>query len=172
MSLLQYQNVLNGGKCGVCGDPWGKPNPQFVAGGKYANGIITRTYKEGQVRPKNHTFIFENRFSLLILMEHFLVFLYKQTGTRTVSFLRIYYICLKVKNKCFLSFIAITRTMRQYTSSSSNIECEFTVPSQGKNKNLKNVIKIKTKLFFTITCGTANILPSQIWFTDAQQLII
>ncbi|KAK2165850.1 hypothetical protein NP493_1348g00041 [Ridgeia piscesae] len=43
-----YQNGLNGGKCGVCGDPWGKPNPQFVAGGKYANGIITRTYKEGQ----------------------------------------------------------------------------------------------------------------------------
>ncbi|KAK2139080.1 hypothetical protein NP493_6718g00000 [Ridgeia piscesae] len=48
VSLLQYQNGLNGGKCGVCGDPWGKPNPQFVAGGKYANGIITRTYKEGQ----------------------------------------------------------------------------------------------------------------------------
>ncbi|KAK2149987.1 hypothetical protein NP493_2869g00002 [Ridgeia piscesae] len=43
-----YQNGLNGGKCGVCGDPWGKPNPESEAGGKYANGIITRTYTEGQ----------------------------------------------------------------------------------------------------------------------------
>ena len=50
VSLLQYQNELNGGKCGVCGDPWGKPDPQFEAGGKYANGIITRTYTEGQVK--------------------------------------------------------------------------------------------------------------------------
>jgi hypothetical protein len=60
VSLLQYQNGLNGGKCGVCGDPWGKPNPQFVAGGKYANGIITRTYKEGQVRKRNYTFIWKH----------------------------------------------------------------------------------------------------------------
>ncbi|KAI0231830.1 hypothetical protein LSAT2_017807 [Lamellibrachia satsuma] len=43
-----YQNGLNGGKCGICGDPWGKPNPEYEAGGKYANGIITRTYTEGQ----------------------------------------------------------------------------------------------------------------------------
>ena len=62
VSLLQYQNGLNGGKCGVCGDPWGKPNPQFVAGGKYANGIITRTYKEGQVRQRNYTFIWKHIF--------------------------------------------------------------------------------------------------------------
>ncbi|KAI0231353.1 hypothetical protein LSAT2_018283, partial [Lamellibrachia satsuma] len=43
-----YQNGQNGGKCGICGDPWGKPNPENEAGGKYANGIITRTYTEGQ----------------------------------------------------------------------------------------------------------------------------
>lgn len=43
-----YQNGMNGGKCGVCGDPWGKPDPEFEAGGKYAKGIITRTYTEGQ----------------------------------------------------------------------------------------------------------------------------
>ena len=74
MSLLQYQNVLNGGKCGVCGDPWGKPNPQFVAGGKYANGIITRTYKEGQVRKRNHTFNLKKYFHWLFLWNNFWYF--------------------------------------------------------------------------------------------------
>ena len=68
VSLLQYQNGLNGGKCGVCGDPWGKPNPQFVAGGKYANGIITRTYKEGQVRKRNYILFIWKHILLRILM--------------------------------------------------------------------------------------------------------
>ncbi|KAI0216416.1 hypothetical protein LSAT2_031562 [Lamellibrachia satsuma] len=43
-----YQNSLKGGKCGICGDPWGTSAPLFEAGGTYANGIITRTYTEGQ----------------------------------------------------------------------------------------------------------------------------
>jgi hypothetical protein len=38
----------NGGKCGVCGDPWDGPL-ENEAGGKYATGIIVRKYKVGQV---------------------------------------------------------------------------------------------------------------------------
>ncbi|KAK0058915.1 solute carrier family 25 (mitochondrial carrier protein) member 16 [Biomphalaria pfeifferi] len=38
----------NKGKCGVCGDPWNGPR-EHEAGGKYANGIIVRSYQVGQV---------------------------------------------------------------------------------------------------------------------------
>ncbi|GFO13098.1 cell wall integrity and stress response component 4-like [Plakobranchus ocellatus] len=42
---FQHQKDL-GGKCGVCGDPWdGERHNE--AGGKYATGIITRTYTQG-----------------------------------------------------------------------------------------------------------------------------
>jgi len=38
-----------GGRCGICGDPWdANPREHEAPGGKYANGIITRTYKPGQ----------------------------------------------------------------------------------------------------------------------------
>ena len=37
------------GKCGVCGDKYGvKPEPHSAPGGKYANGIIVKTYNEGE----------------------------------------------------------------------------------------------------------------------------
>ncbi|KAL1435226.1 hypothetical protein MTO96_011148 [Rhipicephalus appendiculatus] len=40
----------NGGKCGVCGDPWNQPTPRNnEAGGKYGKGIIVRRYKRGDV---------------------------------------------------------------------------------------------------------------------------
>ena len=42
-----YQ-VSKGGKCGVCGDPYGKAQPH-VFPGEYANRIITRKYTKGQV---------------------------------------------------------------------------------------------------------------------------
>ena len=46
---LQVQWVLNGGKCGICGDRWDvTPRPHEV-GGRYANGIVTRTYEESSV---------------------------------------------------------------------------------------------------------------------------
>ncbi|XP_065155631.1 uncharacterized protein [Atheta coriaria] len=39
----------NGGKCGVCGDPYHAPKPRpHEAGGVYANGIISRHYSVGQ----------------------------------------------------------------------------------------------------------------------------
>ena len=38
----------NGGKCGVCGDPYHEKNQKHVYPGKYANNIITKTYREGQ----------------------------------------------------------------------------------------------------------------------------
>ncbi|GFQ64705.1 chitin-binding type-4 domain-containing protein [Trichonephila clavata] len=48
---MHTQWKINGGKCGVCGDPWHlevpRPNEN---GGKYGNGIIVRTYKPGQVK--------------------------------------------------------------------------------------------------------------------------
>ncbi|XP_046385899.1 uncharacterized protein LOC124155817 [Ischnura elegans] len=58
----------NGGKCGVCGDPWDAPQPRaHEAGGKYALGIIVRKYKVGSVVPirveltANHKGFFEFR---------------------------------------------------------------------------------------------------------------
>ncbi|XP_069134843.1 uncharacterized protein [Argopecten irradians] len=57
-----HQWTLNGGKCGVCGDPWDGPR-DHEAGGKYATGTITRNYKEGatidieiQVTASHHGF--------------------------------------------------------------------------------------------------------------------
>ncbi|XP_060076004.1 uncharacterized protein LOC132555668 [Ylistrum balloti] len=38
---------INGGKCGVCGDPWDGAR-EHEAGGKYATGTIVRHYSEGQ----------------------------------------------------------------------------------------------------------------------------
>ena len=41
--------MSQGGKCGICGDAWGdNPRQHEAPGGKYANGIITRTYTSGQ----------------------------------------------------------------------------------------------------------------------------
>jgi hypothetical protein len=39
---------MNGGKCGVCGDPWPGPRDN-EEGGKYSNGIIVRTYEPGEI---------------------------------------------------------------------------------------------------------------------------
>ena len=40
----------NGGKCGVCGDPYHfkEGEAMYAHPGKYATGIITKTYREGQ----------------------------------------------------------------------------------------------------------------------------
>lgn len=38
----------NNGKCGVCGDPYDIKKPEFIHPGKYAKGIITKTYRKGQ----------------------------------------------------------------------------------------------------------------------------
>ncbi|XP_052085254.1 uncharacterized protein LOC127722425 [Mytilus californianus] len=43
----KWNLASNGGKCGVCGDPYQGPY-QNEAGGIYAKGIIARTYKSGQ----------------------------------------------------------------------------------------------------------------------------
>lgn len=52
--FLQMQWYVNGGKCGVCGDPWTQKTPRNnEAGGLFGNGIITRTYTESQVRYGN-----------------------------------------------------------------------------------------------------------------------
>ncbi|KAL3228844.1 hypothetical protein MRX96_023745 [Rhipicephalus microplus] len=58
----------NGGKCGVCGDPWHQRMPRNnEAGGKYAKGIIVRRYKRGDVMKAsvqltaNHRGFFEFR---------------------------------------------------------------------------------------------------------------
>merc|ERR1712137_1357621 len=40
--------LQNGGKCGVCGDPWHKPH-LHETGGVFANGLIGRQYAPGQV---------------------------------------------------------------------------------------------------------------------------
>lgn len=43
----QVQYEMSNGKCGVCGDPWPGPRDN-EEGGKYANGIIVRTYDPGE----------------------------------------------------------------------------------------------------------------------------
>ena len=43
---VQY-NLVNKGKCGICGDQWSGVR-RFEAGGRYAKGIISRTYQQGQ----------------------------------------------------------------------------------------------------------------------------
>lgn len=48
VSILQVQYQRNGGKCGVCGDPWDGPW-ENEPGGKYALGIIVRKYGVGDV---------------------------------------------------------------------------------------------------------------------------
>ncbi|XP_041377639.1 uncharacterized protein LOC121390010 [Gigantopelta aegis] len=45
---ITNQFNVNGGKCGVCGDPYQGPFPNEI-GGKYATGIIGRTYVEGEL---------------------------------------------------------------------------------------------------------------------------
>ena len=45
---FNVQWKTNGGKCGVCGDPYHEKNQPHIYPGKYANGIITKTYREGQ----------------------------------------------------------------------------------------------------------------------------
>ncbi|XP_067653661.1 uncharacterized protein [Haliotis asinina] len=44
------QWLRNSGKCGVCGDAYHGKN-EHEAGGKYANGIITRSFHEGDIIP-------------------------------------------------------------------------------------------------------------------------
>jgi len=45
---LSYQSG-NGGKCGLCGDPYGSPQPrEHEDGGKYGKGIIVAQYRGGE----------------------------------------------------------------------------------------------------------------------------
>ena len=46
----------NGGKCGVCGDPWDLPAPRDAeSGGKFGRGVIVRSYRPGQmIRVSTH----------------------------------------------------------------------------------------------------------------------
>merc|ERR1711955_680 len=45
---VMHQNVQMGGKCGICGDPWDGPREHEAPGGRYANGNIVATYRQGQ----------------------------------------------------------------------------------------------------------------------------
>ena len=48
--VIQVQHKQNGGRCGICGNNFADPTPRsYEAGGKYGNGIIVRTYTQGQV---------------------------------------------------------------------------------------------------------------------------
>ena len=42
-----YQYQKHGGKCGICGDPWGGPKTHETPG-KFATGTITASYAVGQ----------------------------------------------------------------------------------------------------------------------------
>ncbi|XP_047137073.1 uncharacterized protein LOC100202451 [Hydra vulgaris] len=42
-------NIDNGGRCGVCGDPWHVKDQPHMDGGSYATGTISKVYKSGQI---------------------------------------------------------------------------------------------------------------------------
>merc|ERR1712059_76312 len=42
-----FEQEAQGGKCGICGDPWQGPKPHEVPG-RYANGHIVASYNQGQ----------------------------------------------------------------------------------------------------------------------------
>jgi len=45
-----HQWLRSRGKCGVCGDPWGqRPRNHEAPGGRYANGIIVKEYRVGEM---------------------------------------------------------------------------------------------------------------------------
>ena len=46
LSIVHW--LQNGGRCGVCGDPWHMPH-LHETGGVYANGLLGRQYSPGQV---------------------------------------------------------------------------------------------------------------------------
>jgi len=47
---VQHQH--NGGRCGICGDPWDAfPRQNEAPHGLYATGIITKTYRQGSIIP-------------------------------------------------------------------------------------------------------------------------
>jgi len=47
---FQHQYEVNGGKCGICGDPYEEPQPRkHEGGGLYGRGIITGEYQSGSV---------------------------------------------------------------------------------------------------------------------------
>ena len=46
---FNVQWKTNRGKYGVCGDPYHENNQLHIYPGKYANNIITKTYRQGQV---------------------------------------------------------------------------------------------------------------------------
>lgn len=48
--LFQHQYETNGGKCGVCGDPYDAPKPRDnEGGGAYSTGIISKCYEQTSV---------------------------------------------------------------------------------------------------------------------------
>ena len=45
---------MYGGRCGICGDPWGDyPRAHEAPGGIYATGIIVKTYKQVKIKSSN-----------------------------------------------------------------------------------------------------------------------
>ena len=47
--FFQIQWEVNKGNCSVCGDPWQGPHENIPPNGKYAQGIITRDFNEGDL---------------------------------------------------------------------------------------------------------------------------
>ncbi|CAB3239285.1 unnamed protein product [Arctia plantaginis] len=51
---ISHQHHFNGGKCGICGDPYDEPRPRkHELGGIYGAGIIVAHYQPGQVMSTN-----------------------------------------------------------------------------------------------------------------------
>ena len=50
IDIFQHQHQVNGGKCGICGDPYdAKIKDHEAPDGKFANGIIVREFQSGDI---------------------------------------------------------------------------------------------------------------------------
>jgi len=79
--MIQVQFKFNGGKCGICGDPFNQTHPRDNEdGGIYDAGIIVRSYHAGQV-------IYLRKFTLLIIM---LLLDLLDTSNSIIDLLRLY----------------------------------------------------------------------------------
>lgn len=61
------QHQSNGGRCGICGDNYKDKVKEHEVGGKYATGIIGKTYSKGQVIDVNILVSYFNPLIMLIL---------------------------------------------------------------------------------------------------------
>ena len=82
MENWQAQHQLYGGKCGICGDSYGDQNPLHAYPGKFATGILGRSYfTPGQVCTAIPRFVRPSLCAKLALCELFFATIFSFCAT-------------------------------------------------------------------------------------------